>query len=134
MELRTLLSREVLKVGPQHTLTHAARLMHERHIGSAVIHSEDGRPGILTERDLLRAVAEGADPTTSLVGDYMTTDAITATLNWDALTASREMIDGGFRHLIVLNAEGNIEGILSIRDLFRHYLTEGAPPEHAGVH
>lgn len=128
MDLRALVSRQVLTVGPLHTLSHVARLMHERRIGSAVVVSEDGHPGIFTERDLLQAIAEGADPTTSTVAEYMTAEAITASLSWDALSASREMIGGGFRHLIVLDERGDIEGILSIRDLFRHFLADVERP------
>ena len=116
--------RETLAVEPDQSLSEAARRIWERGVGSAVVLSGDGNPGIITERDLLRAVAEGADPTSTKVGAYMTPNAVTITLNWHVADAARTMIERGFRHLIVLDASGEVVGMLSIRDMVRALLED----------
>jgi CBS domain-containing protein len=122
-QVSALASRRVISVGPAHTLAEAARRMNRGSAGSAAVMTEDGRPGIITERDVLRAVAEGVDPEATPVESYMTSNAITVSESWDALKAAQLMLDGGFRHLIVLGESGAIEGVLSIRDLFKHFLS-----------
>lgn len=110
-------SRDVLCVGPAHPIRRVAQMMAERNVGSAVVLTEDGRPGIITERDLLRALADGTDPESTVVESYMTTTAITASPTWSVQEAARCMLARGFRHLIVVGEQGRVEGVLSIRDL-----------------
>jgi CBS domain-containing protein len=115
MEIRDLVVRDLVTVGPTHTLAQAAKLMNAKRVGSAIVLTEEA-PGILSERDVLRAVAEGVDPAAAAVSDYMTWNAIVATSEWDTMEAARTMLEHGFRHLLVI--DGNHEvGILSIRDL-----------------
>jgi CBS domain-containing protein len=123
MEIGPLVKQTVVKVGPDHTLAEAARRMVTRKVGSAVVTAEDGQPGIITERDVLRAVADDADLDHTSVRVYMTPTAITATRSWEVEKAARCMIEGGFRHLIVLDEGGEPEGILSIRDLVEALLS-----------
>ena len=115
MEIRDLVVRDLVTVGPAHTLAQAAKLMSAKRVGSAIVLTEES-PGILSERDVLRAVAEGADPTVATVGDYMTWNAIVATSEWDTMEAARTMLEHGFRHLLVIDGDHEV-GILSIRDL-----------------
>ncbi len=109
---------------PEHLLSEAARRMRDRGVGSAVVISEGENPGIITERDLLRAIADGADPTGTKVGAYMTPNAVSVTLSWHVVDAARTMIERGFRHLIVLDEAGQIVGMLSIRDMVRALLKD----------
>lgn len=97
-------------------------MMNDRHSGSAVVESDMESPGIITERDLLRAVADGVDLNSTPVEDYMTANAITASATWDAEKAARSMLENGFRHLIVIDEGGRVDGILSIRDLIKGLL------------
>ena len=115
MEIRDLVVRDLVTVGPAHTLAQAAKLMNDKRVGSAIVLTEES-PGILSERDVLRAVAEGIDPTSASVGDFMTWNAIVATSEWDTLEAARTMLEHGFRHLVVVDGDHEV-GILSIRDL-----------------
>jgi CBS domain-containing protein len=115
MEIRELVVRDLVTVGPAHTLAQAAKLMNGKRVGSAIVLTEEA-PGILSERDVLRAVAEGVDPNSATVGDYMTWNAIVATSEWDTMEAARTMLENGFRHLVVIDGAQEI-GILSIRDL-----------------
>jgi CBS domain-containing protein len=113
------------------TLAEAARLMHDHQSGSAIVMGEEG-PGIITERDVLRAVAEGVDVNATKVPDYMTAGAITATIHWDVVEAARQMIAGRFRHLIVMADDGSVEGMLSIRDLMKAMLEIAGKTEPSG--
>ena len=117
MEIRDLVVRDLVTVGPAHTLAQAAKLMSAKRVGSAIVLTDES-PGILSERDVLRAVADGADPTVATVADYMTWNAIVATSEWDVMEAARTMQAHGFRHLLVIDGvSANQIGILSIRDL-----------------
>jgi CBS domain-containing protein len=126
MDIGQIASTSVLMLGPDVTLKQAAQAMVDRHVGSAVIVTEQGYPAIITERDLMRATAAGADPEASLVEEFMTADAITASQSWDVVEASEEMRKGGFRHLIVLDQSGNIAGVVSMRDLLEALLDQAS--------
>lgn len=123
------ISKSVVSVGPSTTLRDAARAMTERRVGSAVVVTEQGQPAIITERDLMRAITASADLDRSLVEEYMTPDAITASPSWNIFDASRRMKEGGFRHLIVIDEDGMIAGVLSMRDLIAVLIDQvpGAP-------
>jgi CBS domain-containing protein len=123
MQIGPLISRAVLQLAPTDSLAEAARGMMARKIGSGIVMTDEG-PGIITERDILRAVAAGADMEHAPVQDYMTQNAITAFEDWDMHEAAQRMAEGGFRHLIVLDRGGQVEGVLSIRDLLKALLSD----------
>jgi CBS domain-containing protein len=81
--------------------------------------------GILTERDMLRAVAEGFKEEAK-VSDWMTRHPETIEASDSTEHAAALMIHGGFRHLPVLE-EGGVAGIVSIRDLMRVALQDMSP-------
>jgi CBS domain-containing protein len=124
LDIRSSITDAVLTIRPQHTLRDAAKAMAERNVGSAIVMMEDGRPAILTERDVLRAVASGVDLDATPVDEHMTSEPTTASSSWDVLKAADAMIRGSFRHLIVLDGSGSVEGVLSIRDLVAALLSE----------
>lgn len=113
------MTAEVLTVGPGHTLRQCAQAMRSRKVGAAVVSDPDGPGlGIITERDILDAVAGGEDLDTETTHDHQTTDVVFATLSWTLPQAAQAMMRGGFRHLVVL--DGNeIAGMLSVRDIVR---------------
>ena len=126
MQVRDGMSTVVLTVGPGHTLRAAVRLMAERRIGAAVVMDpEQSGPGILTERDLLDSIGQGQDPDVELVGDHLTSDVVFAAPDWSLEDAAAAMVRGGFRHLIVTD-EGEVAGILSVRDVVRCWTGDGA--------
>ena len=119
MQVRDGMSSVVLTVGPGHTLHEAARLMAERNVGAAIVVDPDSPgPGILTERDILRSVAAGENPTTERVADHLTDELICAAPDWSLEQAAEAMLEGGFRHLLVVNG-AELGGILSVRDIVR---------------
>jgi CBS domain-containing protein len=119
MQVRDGMSDVVLTVGPSHSLSAAARLMTDRNVGAAVVVDPDGPGfGIITERDILRSVAAGEDPSAEAVAGHLTEEIITASPDWSLEQAAEAMLEGGFRHLLVVNG-GELEGILSMRDIVR---------------
>lgn len=117
MGIGELITSSALTIGPDETLRGAAKAMVNRRVGSCVVQTEDGSPAIITERDLMQAMAAGADADTTKVADYMTPSALTASLSWDPIEAAERMQSGGFRHLVVMSDNGSIAGVLSMRDL-----------------
>jgi CBS domain-containing protein len=77
-------------------------------------------PGIVTERDISRAVGEGLDPGSERVGDHTSTNAAYATPDWPLDEAVDSMRDGGFRHLVVIDGT-ELVGIVSMRDVVRRW-------------
>ncbi len=117
--------KSVVTVSPDATLRDAAKLMKEARIGSLLVVSETGRLlGIITERDIVRAIAEGADPDKALVKDYMTLEPITARSEDSVVSVAHKMIHHGIRHLPVVDEASKLIGVVSIRDVLRHIVGE----------
>lgn len=126
MQVRDGMTPVVLSIGPSHTLRAAARLMSSREVGAAVVIDPDGHgPGIITERDLLNALGSDQDPDSELVADHLTRDVVLAAPGWSLEEAAAAMVQGGFRHLLVVE-RGEMVGILSVRDVVRCWTSDGA--------
>jgi CBS domain-containing protein len=126
MQVRDGMSGVVLTIGPGHTLHQAARLMAERTVGAAVVIDPEGAgPGILTERDILESVAQGQNPDEERVSDHLTADLVIAAPDWSLEEAAVAMVQGGFRHLIVVEG-GDIAGVVSMRDIVRCWTEDGS--------
>jgi CBS domain-containing protein len=122
--LGELMTREVLEVAPEDTLGQAAEAMVERGVGSAVV-SDFGRLiGILTERDLLRAVAGRVHSSEARVREWMTAEPVTASTSTELKEAAQTMLEQGFRHLPVVEDDRAI-GIVSIRDVVEWTVGDG---------
>jgi CBS domain-containing protein len=136
MQVRDGMSSMVLTIGPGHTLRAAARAMAERRVGAAVVIDPDAMgPGILTERDVLDAIGRGQDVDTEHVGDHLTQEVVFASPDWSLEEAAAAMVRGNFRHLIVTE-NGEMRGILSVRDVVRCWTDDGAicdVPESVGA-
>ena len=122
---RDHMSRDLLTVSPDEQLSTVAQRMVDRDVGAVIVTDGTELAGILTERDVLRAVAAGLDEST-LVSDCMTRDPDTLEHDESTRQAATLMIHGGFRHLPVVEGE-DVVGILSIRDLMRVVLDNAAP-------
>ena len=98
--------------------------MRERNVGSAVV-VDPGRPwpGIVTERDLLHAIAEGKDAKLERVAAHETEKVVFAAPEWPLERAAETMIRGRFRHLVVVEGRRPI-GMLSMRDVVRCWAQE----------
>jgi CBS domain-containing protein len=119
IKVREAMSTTVLTIGPGHTLREASRQMAIRSVGAAVVHDPDSHGiGILTERDVLKAVGAGKDPDTERVSDHLTGELVFAAPSWTLDQAADAMSQGGFRHLVVLE-NGEVAGVVSVRDIVR---------------
>jgi CBS domain-containing protein len=119
------MSSVVLTIGPDHTLSEAARLMAARNVGAAVVvDPESPGLGIVTERDILRSLANGEEPKSERVGDHLTENLISASPNWSLEQAADTMVQHGFRHLLVVDG-GELSGVLSMRDIVRCWVSTG---------
>jgi CBS domain-containing protein len=98
------------------TLAEAAREMEKADVGSLAVLASDQLVGILTERDLVRALGREQHPDQASVGPYVSTDLETADVEEDSRRVARRMLDLGVRHLPVLKS-GQLVGIVSMRDL-----------------
>ncbi|HEX9968143.1 MAG TPA: CBS domain-containing protein [Solirubrobacterales bacterium] len=126
MQVRDGMSEVVLTVGPAHTLREAAERMTENGIGAAlVVDDETPVPSIVTERDILTSLGKGEDPDRERVCDHMSEGVVAAEPDWSLERAASEMSKRGIRHLVVFE-EGDVAGILSIRDIVRVWTSEGA--------
>lgn len=120
----SIMTEDVLAVTPETTLVEAARRMHERRVGAVVVLDGERLVGILTERDVLRAVA--TDQLDAAVSTGMTHGPDTVEAHETTGHAAALMIHGGFRHLPVVE-DGVAIGIISIRDLMRLHLDDVSP-------
>ena len=120
-----VMSGNLLTVDPTTSLAEAAARMSDRGVGAALVLSNDHVSGILTERDVLRAVATGGVEGTH-VAAWMTRDPETVDVSEPTGQAAAVMIHGGFRHLPVLEGDKPV-GIVSIRDLMRVVVDDESP-------
>ncbi|HYY20672.1 MAG TPA: CBS domain-containing protein [Thermoleophilaceae bacterium] len=133
MQVRDGMSEVVLTVGLQHTLRDAAKAMASRGLGAAVVIDPDQPgPGIITERDLLESVGAGQSPDAERVADHLSSNLTFATPDWSLERAAEAMVRGGFRHLVVVDGSEMV-GIVSMRDIVRCWVSEGATSEMPGA-
>ena len=119
------MSRDLLSASADELLAEAAKRMAARGVGAVLVLDGESLTGILTERDLLKAVAAGLKDD-ARVADWMTKHPETIDASDSTDHAAALMIHGGFRHLPVLDG-GKVAGILSIRDLMRVALEDSVP-------
>ena len=119
-----VMARDLLMVEQTTTLVGAAVAMTGRSVGAVLVVADGRLTGILTERDVLRAVASGSID--GNVADWMTRSPETVDTDETTQQAAVVMIHGGFRHLPVIDG-GRPVGIVSIRDLVRVSLDDVSP-------
>lgn len=116
MLVSELMQPEVWQTYTDESLADAAIRMRDHGVGSLAVLDGDELVGILTERDLLWAIADGAAMNVTRVGTYMSTPPIVASPETDVVAASRTMVEHDVRHLPVVEA-GQLKGMVSARDL-----------------
>ncbi|MGH2573479.1 MAG: CBS domain-containing protein [Actinomycetota bacterium] len=114
--MQDIMSGDVVKTTAETPVAEVAREMVKARVGSAIVMQGSWLIGILSERDVLRAAASGKDLTTSPASEWMTKDPTTATPDTTSDEAAQLMLQGGFRHLPVVEGR-EVKGVVSIRDL-----------------
>jgi len=121
MKVRAIYRPRIVTATGDERLMEAAVRMQDNEVGSLLVVDGTGpraRPvGILTERDLARAISWGADPAVETVGEYMTTQPVLVELDADVHEVVAAMLELECRHLPVVDATGSVIGMVSIRDL-----------------
>lgn len=116
MKVGDLATRPAITVDPRESLRGAAQVMMRHQAGSSVVLEGDNLAGMLTERDILRAVADGVDLDGTRVEELMTKDVVTVGPDWEVYEATSEMAARHIRHLVVTDATA-VLGVLSVRDI-----------------
>jgi CBS domain-containing protein len=109
-----ILRPEFITVAPEDTLGEVAEKMMSQNVGAAVVKDFGRLIGILTERDMLRAMASRMHTSEARVRQWMTADPITATPDMSLDEAAKVMLDHGFRHLPVMDGT-TVLGVVSLR-------------------
>jgi CBS domain-containing protein len=115
MQLADLMATDVLTVSPDTTIADAARRMMARETGAAVVIENDDLVGLISERDLMRAIPDACSPETP-VSERMSRQVMTAAPGTSIPEAMAIMVEGRFRHLPVVDG-GRVLGMVSMRDL-----------------
>src|SRR5207342_1498745 len=116
-----VMNKSVVTVDPTASIGEAAEKMIEAGVGAVVVMEDMVRiVGIVTERDLMRAVAQRARAAEARVRQWMTESVITIEPETEIHDAAKMMFQRNFRHLPVVNKEGRLMGIASLRRLSQH--------------
>lgn len=118
MKLGELVGEAPFVCGPDTTLAEAARVMETSDLGSLAVVEGMNLLGLITERDIRRSVAEGIDLDTA-VSELMSDDPDTFDPDLDVWDAATWIAESGYRHLPVIGDDGELLGVVSIRDLLR---------------
>ena len=116
--VQALVARPVVYVHPNDTLTRLATVFMEESIGAALVRGPHGTIGLVSERDIVRAIADGANPRSTTAYEIMSEDLVTVAPNDDVLDAAHRMLDAEVRHLPIIE-DGVAAGMVSARDALR---------------
>jgi single-strand DNA-binding protein len=116
LRLGDVMTPDPLTAPPGTPLSEAAAVMRERSVGSVIVADDSGVVGILTERDLVRAAADGAHPTDATVDRWMTPSPMTMPPDGDITHALDQMIERHFRHIPICEGK-RLVGVVSFRQL-----------------
>ncbi len=118
MSLIRLGNKPPLTVSAEDTVLQAARAMTERKVGAAAVIDGEKVLGVVTERDIMqKVVATGRDPATSRVREVMSSPALSVGLKSTVDEAAAMMRKHHIRHLVVLDANDKLVGMLALRYL-----------------
>ena len=125
MLVRDAMNPVTVTIGPSHTMRDAARRMIAGATGAAIVFDPElPGPGIVTERDILAVAGRDQDIDRELVRDHLTSELVYAEPDWPLHRAAEAMTTGRFRHIVVID-DGEIVGILSMRDIVRRWVADG---------
>jgi predicted transcriptional regulator len=115
LRVQGLVTRPVVYVHVNDTLRHCAATLVDESIGAALVRGPHGPIGLISERDITRALAEGVDPDGTSVNEIMSEELITVSRGDDVYDVVHRMLDAGIRHLPVVEEDVAV-GMVSARD------------------
>lgn len=116
MKIANVYRPGLLTCDQNESIAGVAKKMLDRQVGALAVIDGATVVGVISERDVVRAVAGGADPTTLRAFQYLTATVRTARTTDETDDVARQMLDEGVRHLPVTDDHGLV-GMVSIRDL-----------------
>lgn len=126
MQLKEIMSTQVVTITPDADLVEAAQLMRKQHVGMLVVLNSNARgsgtlAGVLTDRDIVvQTLAKDVDPHSVTVQDIMTANVMTGREDESLPTILTRMRKAGIHRVPVINGAGQVRGVLSIDDGLRH--------------
>lgn len=127
--IRDLVTHGAKTIREDSSCLEAAKCMAKHNIGAVIVVNKEGEHiGIFTERDLLKRVVAQSLDLSEPVSKAMTCDLVCAQLHDELMTIPQMMVDGGFRHVPVMDGF-ELVGILSMRDMLRHFSKLGKGAE-----
>ena len=127
--VRSLEPAKPIALAPQDSLMQAIALMQARKIGAIVVLDQQRPVGIFTERDVLVKVVSKVDNLDeALLKDYMTPNPVCLRNDDSIAYALNQMTVGGFRHVPIVDLDGSVTGIISVRDI-AEYMASLVPSE-----
>jgi CBS domain-containing protein len=124
MSVGMLTGAEVMTTAPDTSLMEVAKVISDAGVGALVVGSAEDVQGVVSERDVVRAVADGRDLTTATAADVASTDLVWAEATASIDQVALEMSDRWVRHVLVEDG-GSLVGIVSARDLLGAYAAVG---------
>lgn len=116
MKVRNITRPEAVTAGLEETVAKAAKRMRLHHVSALPVVQHERVVGIVSERDITRAVAEEMNPTTATVGEVMTQHPIIASPEEETDVVAMRMLEHGIRHVPVVE-DNRLLGVISARDL-----------------
>lgn len=114
--VRLVSSLPIVSIEPNATLADLAGELERQQVGVLGVTTGDGVDGVVSERDLARAVAARVDPDDVWAADLMSEDLVRIDGDETVSAAAELMIDGGVRHLVIV-VDGRVAGVVSVRDV-----------------
>lgn len=133
MKVSDIMTKATLTDAPNDTVAEASAKMWQQQTGSLLIMEGESLKGIVTERDVLRVVGEGNDPNATKLRDVMTADPVTIDPDTKLRDAAEIMFTKWFRHLPVVTPNGEVVGIISLRDLMTVVAQGLTEPDHLQI-
>jgi len=116
--IQEVMTPDVQTISSQETVQRAAQLMDELNVGAIPVVDDGKLIGMVTDRDItVRSVAVGQDPTSTRVNEVMSTDVRTCTVEQSVDDVLAQMADVQIRRVPVVDADGQIIGIVSLGDV-----------------
>jgi CBS domain-containing protein len=128
VSLKDVIAKEkAITVEHDTPISQVAKIMKEKNIDSVLVLKEDKIVGIFTERDLVKTIADNVS-LNEPVSNYMSTKLITAKIDEPIVAVAYKMVEGNIRHLPITNEQGNLLGVVNIKDVLSLVLASGAWP------
>jgi diguanylate cyclase (GGDEF)-like protein/PAS domain S-box-containing protein len=129
LSLKSILTTDVVTCGTAESLGEVLRTMERQRISCVIVVDEERRPcGIFTERDAVALLAEDEISTASRICEVMSRPVVTFPLSFDARDAYQRMLENDVHHLVAVDPEGRVAGVVSeadfLADLGDEYLVE----------